>query len=437
MLTSLHFTNAWHANSGGIGTFYRALLAEAEREGWQAKLVVPGAETRYEAWGRCTGVHYVRAPRAPFSPEYRILYPHTYLLPGSPIRRILRQERPGIVEVCDKYTLLYLAGLLRVNGIRAAGDPPVVVGLSCERMDENVAAYAAAGSTAMRLVRAYMKCLYFPQFDHHIAVSRHAASELEIASRGHKVTRGVWIRGMGVDTVRFTPERKSEEKRRAIAARYGVNAEATLLLYAGRLAPEKNLGLLLNTMDRLDADRFQLLIAGDGPLRYEFLAEAETRFPGGVVYLGHVGDREHLADLFANVDAFLHPNPAEPFGIAPLEAMAAGAPLVAPDTGGVTAYANVGNAWVTRPTGECFAAAVKHITGDAAAHLERTRRARSTAEHLNWPSTCRGFLDLYRSLHDRHRKRSTTPQMEPAFYSTPGNWLGLEISDVTQQAERS
>ncbi len=43
-----------------------------------------------------------------------------------------------------------------------------------------------------------------------------------------------------------------------------------------------------------------------------------------VTYLGHEADRRRLADLYANVDVFLHPNPREPFGIAPLEAMASG-----------------------------------------------------------------------------------------------------------------
>jgi hypothetical protein len=47
--------------------------------------------------------------------------------------------------------------------------------------------------------RQYMKWLYFPQFDHHIAVSEYTAEELGIASRGHKVQRGVWLGPMGVD----------------------------------------------------------------------------------------------------------------------------------------------------------------------------------------------------------------------------------------------
>jgi alpha-1,6-mannosyltransferase len=52
--------------------------------------------------------------------------------------------------------------------------------------------------------------------------------------------------------------------------------------------------------------------------------------------LGYIADRELLADILANCDVFLHPNPHEPFGIAPLEAMASRLALVAPDSGGVS-----------------------------------------------------------------------------------------------------
>ena len=56
--------------------------------------------------------------------------------------------------------------------------------------------------------------------------------------------------------------------------------------------------------------------------------QAETRVPGRVHFLGHLPDRRQLASLYANADVFVHPNPREPFGIGPLEAMASGLPLV-------------------------------------------------------------------------------------------------------------
>jgi alpha-1,6-mannosyltransferase len=53
-----------------------------------------------------------------------------------------------------------------------------------------------------------------------------------------------------------------------------------------------------------------------------------------LLFLGHIGDRGELAALMATADCFLHPNPTEPYGLCPLEALAAGCRAVAPDTAG-------------------------------------------------------------------------------------------------------
>jgi alpha-1,6-mannosyltransferase len=104
---------------------------------------------------------------------------------------------------------------------------------------------------------------------------------------------------------------------------------------------------------------YRLLIAGDGPERGRLETELERTAPRRAHFLGHVSDREQLADLFAAADVFLHPNPREPFGIAPLEAMASGLPLVAPREGGVLSFANQANAWLANPNGDDFARAMK------------------------------------------------------------------------------
>jgi glycosyltransferase involved in cell wall biosynthesis len=50
--------------------------------------------------------------------------------------------------------------------------------------------------------------------------------------------------------------------------------------------------------------------------------------------LGHLGDRARIGTLLASADCFVHPNPEEPYGLAPLEALAAGCRVVAPDAEG-------------------------------------------------------------------------------------------------------
>ncbi len=422
---SLHITNAWHDTSGGIATFYRALLAAATAERQAMTLVVPAAADAVEDWSEGVRVYRVRACPAPLSGGYRLLGPMGYLLPRGRIAEILRRERPLLVEVCDKYTLPWLAGLLRQGLPRGAGRP-TVVGLSCERMDDNVAAYLSGHAAARGLCRAYMKWFYFAMCDHHVAVSRYVAGELELAGRGHAVRRGVWIRPMGVDAGIFGGARRIPEARARLLAECGWPDGAFVLLYAGRLAPEKNPELLLECLRNLPEERFRLLIAGDGPLRAQLERDAAELGPGRVHFLGHVREREALAVLHANSDVFLHPNPREPFGIAPLEAMAAGTALVAPPSGGIATFANEDNAWLAPAEGEAFAAAVRAIAGQPELREAKTAAARRTALGFDWPEVAAGFLRLYRHLHLLREGGEAPAGMKAAFYSTPGDRFGRE-----------
>lgn len=435
MIKTLHLTNAWHASSGGISTFYRALLAAANQEGHQIRLVVPGESDRVETTGPCGRIYFVKARLAPLNSSYRIILPNAFLGRHGAIREILNEERPHLVEVCDKYTLPCICGLLRERWLLGRKYRPVTVGLSCERMDENFATYVGEGTMGQTFSRVYMKWFYFPMFDHHIAVSEHTANELLPASRGHKVRRGVWVSPMGADCDLFHPSRRTEPRRRALLARCGGNEQTTILLYAGRLVPEKNLPLLAEVMKCLarDADHdFRLVIAGDGILRVSLEELCRGSAPERVTFLGHVSDREKLADLYANADIFVHPNPREPFGIAPLEAMAAGLALVAPRSGGLMSYATDQNAWLNEANAELVAGLVREVVSDPARRRRRLEAARMTAQQYRWQSVASQYLRLYQSLYERQSGAAMQQMIEPRFYSTAGNWLGMEVRAAAQ-----
>jgi glycosyltransferase involved in cell wall biosynthesis len=167
-----------------------------------------------------------------------------------------------------------------------------------------------------------------------------------------------------------------------------------MLLYAGRISPEKNIGLLIDTMKILSKDPrhdYRLLIAGAGP-QSEWLREQGEKFaPGKMILLGHL-DKDTLANYYANADVFVHPNPKEPFGIAPLEAMASGVATVAPNAGGILSYATNENAWLVEPDGEKFASAVREIVSDPELRDKKIAKALSTArENTREASTDRLF----------------------------------------------
>ncbi len=413
-MTSVHLTNAWHAKSGGIATYYRALVAEAKKRQRSLALVVPGEKDGLEVDGS-TRIYSVAAPRSAMNANYRMIYPDRYPGVNHRVHEILRQEQPDLIEVCDKYSLHYAAGLIRRGWLPGLKKRPVLVALSCERMDDNLSSYLSRSSLGLAFARWYMKWIYFGFFDHHITVSPYTAEELRIAGRGHIVERGIWVRPMGADLQTFDPARRSPQGREALLSQVNGTPSTRLLLYVGRLAPEKNLDLLLETA-RLLPPHDRLLIAGDGIER----ARLEALAPPSVHFLGHLPGRDALANLYANCDAFVHPNPREPFGIAPIEAMASGLALVAPNSGGVLTYANEGNSWLAQPTATAFAAAIERCLQDPDRDA-KIRQAFQTVQQFDLPASANRYLDLHENL-------VSGGVLEPAdFVSTPGTWYGQEV----------
>jgi alpha-1,6-mannosyltransferase len=410
-IKTLHLTNNYHPTSGGIRTFYLALLEGANRLHRPMRLVVPGSEDRVEEVGDFGRIYYLKAPRSPvFNRQYRIMLPHSFLLSRAEgLQRILRSEQPELVEVCDKYSLCWLAGALRRGWIPGVLRP-TLVGLSCERMDDNVSAYISSSPAALRLAGLYINKIYRPLFDFHIAVSQYVAAEL----RGHNPSLGdrIRVRPMGVNIEKLGPHRRDPGLRSRLQSETGGNSATALLLYAGRISREKNLALLVEMMGHLGRSLrfgpaevragafsdYRLLIAGSGPLE-SWLRQQNTRVDGRLHLLGHLNSREELARLLASVDVFIHPNPREPFGIGPLEAMASGTPLVAPGAGGVLEYADSSCAWLARPEGEACASAVLEVLSNPLAARAKAEEARLVAEHFNWPTVTDQFFATYEAFH--------------------------------------
>lgn len=398
---TLHITNYFHSSSGGIRTFYRALLQAANCHRRFVRLVVPGPEDSTEEIGEFGRVYTIAAPRSPlFDPRYRLLLPHTYALPfESKLRRILAIERSDLIEICDKYTLCYLPSVLR-RGWVAGARPAALVGLTCERMDDNVSAYLSSGSLARRFAGWYMKAIYGPRFDHHISNSEYTAQELWRALADRRDLQ-VHVCPMGVQTEQFGAHRRSEAKRQLLLDAPGsaqVNGKPVrLLLCVSRISPEKNVSLLPEMMEALKNEPadYRLLVAGAGPRAAWLQEECDHRVPGRVRLLGHIGEPERLADVYANCDALVHPNPREPLGLVPLEAMASGLPVIVPSSGGVLSYANAANCWLAEPTAAGFATAIREAFEDDPARQRRVERALETANEFSWSNVTARFFELY------------------------------------------
>jgi glycosyltransferase involved in cell wall biosynthesis len=428
-LKSVHITNYYHKNSGGISTSYNNLMAAAERHERYVRLIVPGETESVEDVNPYAKIYYVPAKQSPvFDKRYRVMMPWQYMPADSIIRKILLAEMPDIVEITDKYTLSLFGPMVRKKGFQQLGRP-MLVHFSCERMDDNIGSFISKGKAGQWLARRVIGNYTLPSFDYHIANSAYTAEEFfdslspeKNPKRSSKFLNWCWryfaaprvpaserifVCPRGVDARQFTPEKRSDSVKREMRERAGIPDGAEILLYAGRISPEKNIGLLADMMKILAKDPshdYRLLVAGAGPLADWLKQQTDENFPGRIIQLGHL-DKETLSTYYANADVFVHPNPKEPFGIAPLEAMASGAPTVAPNSGGILSYATDDNAWLVEPKGENFAAAVREVIEDPAERERRVANALDTARANTREASTDRLFATYDKLWDDFQAR--------------------------------
>ncbi|HOO56307.1 MAG TPA: glycosyltransferase family 4 protein, partial [bacterium] len=120
-----------------------------------------------------------------------------------------------------------------------------------------------------------------------------------------------------------------------IRDRYGVPPGRKLVVTLSRLVPEKGLDCLLEAaveLRKAGRDDFYILVAGDGPLRIELEAKARKLYVNDMVrFAGYIKD---VRSLLSASDMFVLCSHAEPFGIAVLEAMSVGVPVIVASAGG-------------------------------------------------------------------------------------------------------
>lgn len=166
-------------------------------------------------------------------------------------------------------------------------------------------------------------CAYLRSFHRHAQATFVPTRAVRAQLLGQGFER-IEVQGRGVDTVQFSPARRSA----ALRALWGVQDDAAnVMLYVGRLAAEKNVRLALRAFEaaRARAPATRMVVVGDGPLRKRLQAEfPAARFVG-------MQRGEALAAHYASADVFLFPSLSETFGNVTLEAMASGLAVLAFD----------------------------------------------------------------------------------------------------------
>jgi len=196
----------------------------------------------------------------------------------------------------------------------------------------------------------------------------------------------------GIDTQLFNPIQHSEALRR----QWGLAADQLAVLYVGRLAKEKNLGLAVKAFRAIQRDKpdAKMILVGDGPVR----ASLQKENPD-FIFCG-MQKGKTLAKHYASGDLFLSPSSSETFGNVTLEAMASGLAIVCFDYAAAKEHIVNKKHGMSVPLGhdaEFIEASVK-LAGDYGLRANLSQAAVENIQQVNWDRVIDVFENHVMSL---------------------------------------
>ncbi len=218
------------------------------------------------------------------------------------LRRAWRQHRPDLVHVVTE-------GPLGASAVTVARQLAIPVTSS---FHTNFHAYTGNyGFAALqRLVLGWLRRV------HNRTARTFAPTDELCAELSKQGFDHMTLLSRGIDTACFAPAKRCD----GLRAEWGVKPGDRVVLHVGRMAPEKNYDLLFKIYAAMRAadPRLKFVLAGDGPLREQLVADhPECRFAGFY-------SREEIGRYYASADIYIHASLTETFGNVVTEAMASG-----------------------------------------------------------------------------------------------------------------
>ncbi len=237
------------------------------------------------------------------------------------------------------------------------------------------------------------------------APTRELCTELE--SDGYLNLR---VLSRGVDTTQFT----STHRQDSLRATWGAGPDDPVVIHTGRMAREKNYGLIFRAYDAMRAanPRCRFVLVGDGPLR----AGLEKQH-GHCLFTGFV-DRDTLARHYASADLYLHASTTETYGNVAAEALASGLAFAGYDYAAAHELVRPDESGLLVPLNDepAFIAAAVRLVSEPGLGARLRARATETVRARSWASVVDRFAtDLQEAAEEFH---DTRPIAVPVILST-------------------
>ena len=367
-------TETYPPEINGVAVTMAHLVSGLCRRGHEIQIVRP-RQMRNETPARRPGCEEVLVPGVPI-PRYDALKL------GLPAKRTLRalwsRERPDIVHVVTE-------GPLGGSALTAARELGLPVSTD---FHTNFHAYTGHYGVGWlkKPVTAYLR-----RFHNRALCTMVPTPGLreELAALGFE---NLAIVARGVDTRLFSPARRSAALREA----WGAAPADVVALSVGRVAPEKNLPLVMETYEAMRRARpgTRLVVVGDGPVRRRLQSSHPLPIFAGM----RTG--EDLAAHYASADVFLFPSVTETYGNVTIEALASGLAVVAYDHAAAAVHIRSGENGLTAPFGDRarFIRLAVDLLDRPAEIVRLGSSARTTAESIDWADVVSEFEDALTHL---------------------------------------
>jgi glycosyltransferase involved in cell wall biosynthesis len=374
-------TDTYTPQVNGVTTVVRRIVSLLRAQGHEALVVAP----RYPAEGEPFEGGELRIPSAafPLYPEIRMALPSF-----GRVAKFFDAAPPDVVHV-------HTEGALGLAGRRWALRRAVPLVTTYHTNFPEYSRHYGVGFLEP-LVWRWLRWFHQPA---RVTFTPGEAVRDDLVRRG-LTQASLW--GRGVDPHFFHPRRRDEGWRRWLAG----GEDSVIVLHVGRLAYEKNLGVLIDAW-RLAREavgqRVTFVVAGEGPEARR--VESELPF---VRLLGFL-PREDLATLYGSADLCVFPSHTETCGLVALEAMASGTAVIAADAGGFRESILSGTTGVLVAPHDArgHADAIVTLVADSAARFALAAAARDDALGRDVAHENTELLDRYAALAGRSGRRTS------------------------------
>jgi glycosyltransferase involved in cell wall biosynthesis len=371
------FTDTFTPQVNGVAKTLQRLVTYMEKNNVEHEVYVP--ETMDEEPLFKSNVH--RFASLPFFlyPECRIAFPNVIT-----IRQQLHDFSPTLIHTATPFNM----GLCGVRYARKYNVPFVA---SYHTHFDSYLDYYRLGFV-MPWIWKYQR--WFHEGAEKIFVPS-SETKNHLRRKGFKHLE-IWPRG--VDCDRFSPVHGS----RAFREKYGITKKH-ILLYAGRVAPEKDMDVLSSVIEELNpvyAQEAQWVVVGEGPA----LQEMKERHGDSVLFTGYL-DGHSLAQAYAAADLFVFPSSTETFGNVVLESLASGTPAIVARSGGVQEIVEdryTGRVCVPKSS-DSFREAVEELLSSPPTRRLMGARGRRYARTQSWDGIFSNLIAQYETAHHNRR----------------------------------